>query len=238
MAFPEVDDYLSCQPSTSRHFDCRYFNLFFEKYCGLVSEPLNVYIDIAMETNINSTNNEITVGAKMSKESMHNSDVNIIRIMVETNVTDVISSVVMQKISSRHSNSALINHGNHRIYWFQPREFIYQKYVQRILLKYFEDYLPDYMLVPLNQIPKEMMDPSCHISGFGLAYIVKYLYDVLRGREPYYEELRRFVARIEQEYESLDSDDSGIEHGIFIEYDFGNVPLEIGGSTVGKIPSE
>ena len=235
MSLPDLDNYLSEEPTSSCYLDGRYFNLVFANYPGLIKNHL------VIQVNTDHQNSGVKLGAYMERAEPNNNDINLIRVMIETITTDFVTDFTdatpAKKMTGRHSNLLLVNHLKKRIYWFQPGEYVHQQKVQKMLLKYLSKYYPQYLLVPMDPMLQEEETPGCPMSGFCVAYVIKYSYDILKGVEPRYEDIRRFASKIENTYGKLDPHNADIEYGLFGDDNkLGGVLLGgLGGAVIGTV---
>lgn len=242
MSLPDLENYRDNQPTQSCYLDGRYFNLVFDEYPGLVKNPLMINIVSNITKMGSSSNLKLQSGAYMISSNMDTQYDNIIRVVIETNVieTDSQSSPSKVEESSRHCNLLIVSHPDSKIYWFQPTTniYAYQQEVQKILMKYLSSFLPNYLVVPVDSYVKDEKTPGCELSGFCVAYCIKYAYDVLNGYEPDLSDIRRFASEIENLYPGLDPENPDIEYGFFgnDNNSSGNAVLGgLGGAAVGTL---
>lgn len=236
MSLPDLDNYHVQNPTASCYLDGRYFNLVFEHYPGLIRQPLYVQINVAKTP----AKEKVTVGAVMERVDMNRDHLNLLRVVIDASITEN-----GETRSMRHCNLILINHDRERIYWFEPNGFPYQFKIAKILTKYFGKYLKSYLLVPLDidiqeskqngSIGASATTPSCDVSGFCIAYSIKYAYDVLRGRSIDLSNIRQFASKIEQIYGPLDPANPDAVYGLFEGRAGGALLGGLGGAAVGTL---
>ena len=238
MTLPNLDDYLLSDPSTSCYLDGRYFNLVFQNYPGLVKNPLTVQVNVG-PNGVGSNNDDVKVGIYMEPTQVNPNDINLIRVIIVTNVTRMHNTNnpanrnLLTEQLERHSNLLIVNNEKRRIYWFQPGDYVYQQKIQKMLLKYLMKYYPDYLLVPVDPMILNEKTPGCKRSGFCVAYVIKYAYDLLNGVEPNYKNIRRFAGKIEKMYGKLDPNGADVEYGLFGSDGSGDNKL--GGALLGGL---
>lgn len=254
MSLPNLENYRDNEPTKSCYLDGRYFNLVFNDYPGLIENPLMINIvsnitKMGSSTQMKSQghsqgdfNNEfvsqikVQSGARMESSVMNTQYDNIIRVVIETTVIEKQLSNVEQS-SSKHCNLLIVSHRDSRIYWFQPSTnkngknnyYVYQQKVQKILIKYLSSFLPGYLIVPVDSNVDDEKTPGCAMSGFCVAYCIKYGYDVINGYEPDLSDIRRFASEIENLYYPLDPVNPDIEYGFFGNNDNTNENVLLGG---------
>jgi hypothetical protein len=231
MSLPNLDNYLSEEPTSSCYMDGRYFNLVFANYPGLIQNPLIIQI------NSDDQIGKVKLGAYMAQNEPNNNDINLIRVIIENITPDFTNVTPSKKMVGRHSNLLMVNNLKKRIYWFQPGDHIHQQKIQKILLKYLSKYYPQYLLVPMDPMSISDQTPGCQTSGFCVAYVIKYTYDILKGVEPRYENIRRFVSKIENTYGKLDPTNADVEYGLFGDDNKlgGTLLGGLGGAAIGTV---
>ena len=95
--------------------------------------------------------------------------------------------------------------------------------------------MPNYLLVPLDPIIDIDTNPDCPISGFCVAYAIKYGYDTILGRNVDLSDIRKFAHRIEEVIGPLDSNNPDIEYGLFDGRAGGALLGGLGGAAIGTI---
>lgn len=218
LAKTNLRDYKGYPPTSSCYLDGRYFNMLFNFYPGLIKAPLVInlkeYVDNQNETKIQYT-------AIMESAPVRSEFVNILRIIINTP-------------NSRHSNVALIDFNNRKIYWFDPIPNRYSPAIKEVLDHYLHEYI-DFDIVPVNINISPETTPGCEKSGFCLAYSTKYVYDWLTNGDFDMSDIRKFAFAIEHKLGALPIEGADIEYG-FVGPVGRNVAIgALGGGLIGGV---
>lgn len=187
---PNLDDYMDYDPTNECYLDGRYFDLVFSEYPGYINSPILIELDVGEDY----LNQKTTIHKGFTYK---NYDINIIRIIIETP-------------SSRHSGVLIIDMNKKKGYYFDSSSFNNKDIILNILTNnlFFDKPVE---LIPTNIILEH--NPNCDISGYCVAYSIKFVYDYLLNRDFDPSEIRRFVSCIEDKYGALDPVYADIEYG-------------------------
>ncbi len=198
MELVDLDDYLNYPRTNKCYLDGRYFNLVFEDYEGLIKDPLYVIItDDNIEVLFNTFDQKIF---------------NMPRFLL--------MRVVIISENTKHANLLIFDKDNNVCYRFDPHRNMHGFELHRLIDESIQDYLNisfNFKLYNINVDFDPEFNEDCDISGYCVAYIIKYAYDFLLDRsfDPY--DIRRFANKIESEYEDLldINEEPDVEYGIF-----------------------
>jgi len=184
-------------PTQSCYLDGRYFNKVFERYPGLVKEPLNIVIVRDKRTG------EMRYENYMTQTEINNNYPGLLRVIINTP-------------EGRHSSLVIIDYKDAKIYRFDPygRKSPYFEQVNTIIERYLDLYIDFDMYVVENPV-YDQKNPKCVSGGFCVAYVIKYAYDYLNGRQFDPTEILRFAGMIENMYGPLSEEGKDVEFGLF-----------------------
>lgn len=207
---PDLRIYQEFEPTKSCYLDGRYFNLVFSRYPGLVSAPLEIYMDL--------NENGMEQSVSLNNIKFKDNDINILRVIINTPET-------------RHSGVLLIDMENSNGYYFDCA----MKTGNNVVINMMSTFLNmDIEWIALDT-PYEQT-PGCEKSGFCVAYSIKFAYDYLLNVPYDFNNIRRFSAAIEDAYEPLDPNNKDIEYGEFAPVFLGAVGGGLIGGLVGGVP--
>jgi len=192
-----LDDYRMYEPTLSCYLDGRYFNKVFANYPGLIRSPLNIHVFRDRRSG------ELTHRSYMNESHVDNRYPGLLRVVINTP-------------NGRHSSLLIIDYRNKRVLRFDPHgdRYPYSHEVNLLI----EDYLAPFLDFTMYHIHNDIIEeknPNCDVSGFCVAYVIKFAYDYLNGRtyDPY--EIRRFANIVEQTYGPLSAEGKDVEYGLF-----------------------
>lgn len=214
-------DYKSYPPTTSCYLDGRYFNKVFARYPGLITSPLNIHIVR------NRTTGDLSYRSHMNEAHINNAYPGFLRIIINTP-------------EGRHSSLLIIDYKNAKIFRFDPygRNSPYFDQVNMMIEKYLETFL-NFQLYIIDDVVQQVYNPACNISGYCLAFVIKYAYDYLNKRSFDGSEIMSFANVVEQMYGPLPVEGKDVEYGLFgnDNPDQGRNMLigSVGGATLGGL---
>jgi hypothetical protein len=173
-----LDDYKNLPDTKTCYLDGRYFNKVFSRYPGLVAEPLEINIFKGNKYNV-----------KMNGVKINSNYPGILRVIITT-PTD------------RHSNLLILDYEGEKIFRFEPlgMDAPYYDEIDNIIC----DYMSQYMDNTVQSINTEINnDKNIHCgdkSGFCVAYVIKFAYDYLNGRNYDPSHILRFANKIQSIY--------------------------------------
>lgn len=194
-------NYKSQQPTQSCYLDGRYFNKVFAKYPGLVREPLNIVIVRDKRTG------EVRYHDHMNQTAINNNFPGLMRVIINTP-------------EGRHSSLVIVDYKDARIYRFDPygRFSPYFEQVNTIIERYLDLYI-DFDMYVIDNPVYEQKNPTCVAkgvpSGFCVAYVIKYAYDYLNGRQFDPSGIMQFAGTVEKMYGPLPEEGKDVEYGLF-----------------------
>lgn len=192
-----LDGYQMYDQTPSCYLDGRYFNKVFANYPGLIRSPLNIHVFRDRRSG------ELTHRSFMNESSVNNNYPGLLRVIINTP-------------TGKHSSLLIIDYRERRVLRFDPHG-THSPYSHEVNLL-IEDYLApflDFTMYHIDNPVSEEKTPNCDMSGFCVAYVIKFAYDYLNRRtyEPY--EIRRFASMIEQTYGPLPEEGKDVEYGLF-----------------------
>ena len=194
-----LDNYKSYPPTKSCYLDGRYFNKVFDKYPGLIREPLNITIMRDQETG------QIRYTDQMKQTLINNQYPGLLRVVINTP-------------ESRHSNLVIIDYQGAKLYRYEPNgtSSPYYNEINRIIEQYMVMYI-DFDMYNIDAPAMNQKNPACIEkgikNGFCVAYVIKYGYDYLNGRQYDPSDILRFSSIIEHVYGPLPHENVDIEYG-------------------------
>jgi hypothetical protein len=216
IVLPNLSDYKNEEPTKNCYLDGRYFNLVFQTYPGLVRTPIRIFIGKSGDKTFKGIEaNNIRLSDMVS--------FNIIRIIIETP-------------HAKHANLLIVDRNAKMGYWFDPRSSPYGKGIKKLLSNTVGlQFGIRIKKVNKDIAPQDSDEPKegCSISGFCMAYVIKYAYDFLRGTVFDSTDIQRFAAKVESIYGPLP------EEGKDVEYDWTNQQATntllggLGGAVIG-----
>lgn len=218
MSLPDFSDYQSFEKISSCYLDGRYFNLVFNDYPGLIENPLQI--------NLQMDQNALKTGVFLEKTKINLNYVGLLKIVITTD-------------NARHCNLALIEYSKKKIIWFFPAVHRHQMIISKLLTEYFALFFPDYLIYPVDFDLTPEQNEDCPISGFCVAYCIKYAYDYLLNQPINLTEIRRFAKMVEDSFDPLDPNTPDVEYGPFDEMSknqFTGVLIGgVGGAAIGGL---
>jgi hypothetical protein len=188
---PDLDDYLDYPETQSCYLDGRYFNLVFQNYPGLISNPIKAYFDISQngyESSIFAENISINDGP-----------INLLRVIVESNDTRHSAIIVIKKNDNGEYSGLFFD-----AHMEEEHKPILNMIAQTLNLNI--EYVS-----PVDKLNEKT--PGCEKSGFCVAYSIKYAYDYIKGNNTDFSDIRKFVSKIESIYGMLDKENADVEYG-------------------------
>lgn len=197
-----LNNYKLYPDTNSCYLDGRYFNKVLESYPGLITEPLNIIINKNQETNY-----------YMKSTELDNRYPGLLRVIINTP-------------KGRHSNLLIIDYKNSKVFRFDPngQNSPYFNQVNTIIQQYLGLYLDFELFIIDPTISLTTTNTSCNNntnnntnnkSGFCVAYVIKYAYDYLQGRDFDPSHILKFTQAVETIYGPLPQKGKDIEYGIF-----------------------
>ena len=128
--------------------------------------------------------------------------------------------VIINTPEGRHSSLVIIDYQNAKLYRFDPygRLSPYFEQVNTMIEKYLDLYI-DFDMYIIDNPVYDQKNPTCVSNGipggFCVAYVIKYAYDYLNGRQYDPTEILRFTEMIENMYGPLPVEGKDIEYGLF-----------------------
>ena len=192
-----LDQYKSYPPTTSCYLDGRYFNKVFARYPGLVISPLNIYIIR------DRMSGDLSYRTHMNEAHINNAYPGLLRVIINTP-------------EGRHSSLLIIDYRNAKIFRFDPygRNSPYFDQVNSVIEKYLDTFL-NFQLYIIDDMVPQVYNPRCDVSGYCLAFVIKYAYDYLNRRPFDGSEIMRFANVVEQTYGPLPVEGKDVEYGLF-----------------------
>jgi hypothetical protein len=192
-----LDQYKSYPPTTSCYLDGRYFNKVFARYPGLITSPLNVYVVR------DRMSGDLSYRTHMNEAHINNAYPGLLRVIINTP-------------EGRHSSLLIIDYRNAKIFRFDPygRNSPYFDQVNAVIEKYLDTFL-NFQLYIIDDMVPQVYNPRCDVSGYCLAFVIKYAYDYLNRRPFDGSEIMRFSNLVEQMYGPLPVEGKDVEYGLF-----------------------
>ena len=196
LEIPNLDDYKNYPETQKCYLDGRYFDLIFKNFPGFIKSPL--YIKNIIDTTNNNFKTSIEI--KDFKINM-NQPISIIRVIIETS-------------ENRHSAVIIIRNEEfgYKGYFFDPSTSTLTSENNEFILLLIKDAFG----IPIEMIQiYDVLDagtPGCDITGFCVAYSIKYVYDYLNNRPFNSSNIRKFASKIESIYPPLDPNNPDIEY--------------------------
>ncbi len=200
-----LDNYKLYPDTASCYLDGRYFNKAFNKYLGLIQEPLHIFITRDKKTG------ELRYEEYMRETAINNKYPGLLRVIINTP-------------EGRHSSLVIIDYAGAKIFRFDPygRLSPYFNQVNTIIERYMDRYIDFDMYVIDNPPYGQKYDeknPTCEVAGtpggFCVAYVIKYAYDYLNHRDYDPSEILKFVSAVERTYGVLPEEGKDVEYGLF-----------------------
>ena len=207
--------------SSKCYLDGRYFNHVLSPYEGLVRTPMFIGIeegDFTEDPN-DGDRREFEMRMLFNGQSLKDSSgpVRLIRMIIE------IGRAGTQGIA-RHSNLISIDTRSKKIWRFEPiRDHPYRGPIQRGLIEYFEEILPDYTLIMSPEHPQLIESSVCRGRGMCAAYVLMMAMKVVTGRIRNWfprdsnqaeKQILRFAFAIEQQFGILQGEPE-LDYGFF-----------------------
>lgn len=194
-----LDDFRNYKPTDSCYLDGRYFNLVFQRYPGLLMNPLDIKIKRRVSHITDEEEDSISI-------SMH-----------ETHVNTKFPGLLKLRIFANntiHSNLLILDYERGKVHKFEPlgKKSPYFKeineYVERYLSSFFDLELQviDIDLHAILDDKNERCIQEGEETGFCAAYIILYAYCFLNNKtfEPW--DIRKFAAKVEDTYGKLEGE--------------------------------
>lgn len=194
----DLDDYMSYPETTQCGLDGRYFNKVFEGYSGLIRNP--IVIDLFAEMSPQKISGGVSISLDMKQTRFNPSVINILRVIIETP-------------NSRHSNVILFDPKSAIVWWIEPFKHEFSDRVRNEIEEYLSRVFRDVKILDLVLDVPDLKTAGCQQSGFCVAYIIKYVYDVIFAKRTFNPiGIKRFASKIESTY-TLTSGIPDIEYG-------------------------
>jgi hypothetical protein len=192
-----LDNYKEFDETDSCYLDGRYFNLVLSDYPGLIRNP--IYLKIK------ENQTEILIDIDTTEVMINDHNIPLIfRMIIETHTSN--------NHKMRHSN--LLIYHNKILYRYEPHGVglsDHDQYIDAILTQYFRNTF-ECELLNINAPVIPEYNQNCFKSGYCVAYVLKYAYDYINGRDYDPSEIKRFVKCVETNY-NLPIGDPDIEYG-------------------------
>lgn len=204
---PNLDNYLDYEPTQNCYLDGRYFNLVFESYPGLIDSYLNICFDL----NDNSLTQSVVLNKNFKYKPIHG--INILRVIIEFNKIKHSAAIIFD----------VSDDNNIKAYFFDSSKILESnKIANHIILSTIKDTLGlKYNVELISPDINLEVNSNCTISGFCLAYTIKFIYDYLLGRSFDFQNIRKFAACIEDYFGPLDPNFAEPEYGPGDDFAFG-----------------
>jgi len=124
--------------------------------------------------------------------------------------------VIINTPEGRHSSLLIIDYKNAKIFRFDPygRNSPYFDQVNAVIEKYLDTFL-NFQLYIIDDMVPQVYNPRCDVSGYCLAFVIKYAYDYLNRRPFDGSEIMKFSNLVEQMYGPLPVEGKDVEYGLF-----------------------
>lgn len=199
----DLSDYRSYSPTQSCYLDGRYFNKVFQNYPGLLKNPLNIYIKHIKVNKKNVEAEEVKYNVNMSQSNINKDYIGMLRVIINTP-------------TSRHSNLLLLDYTNKKVYRFEPLGDT-NNYINNIIKEYLEYFMVIDEIININNDENNEQNTKCTEkglkSGYCMAYIIKFGYDYLLGKDFDPTDIRRFANKVESSYVLNPDTQNDIEYG-------------------------
>lgn len=226
MAYTDNLDQYKTHPNTrSCYLDGRYFNKVFANYPGLIREPLNILISR------NKRTGELRYDNYMKETYINNNYPGLLRVIINTP-------------EGRHSNLIVIDYAGSNLYRFDPygQTSPYFDHVNHVIEEYLDRFL-DFEMYTIDNPIYDEKNPTCVSNGkpggFCVAYVIKYAYDYLNGKNYDPSDILKFAGMIETKYGPLSEIGKDVEYGLFDGPDGSNNPNQgrnvAGGMILGGV---
>lgn len=191
-----LDAYHSFPETTSCYLDGRYFNLVFRNYPGLIIEPLRI--------NIYRENGREEYDVDMGNADVDNRFPNLLRVVINTP-------------EGRHSNLLILDFKRGIVFRYEPfaRSYPYFDAVNMIVMRFLRKF-GNFRLEIIDAPAHLRKNPACDSrGGMCVAYITKFAYDYLNGRQYDQSDILSFAGMVEQTYGTLPERGKDVEFGLF-----------------------
>jgi len=197
-----LNTYKNYPTTKSCYLDGKYFNRVFARYPGLIQEPLNITIVKRrsyknLETYLElETYESFEYSGHMNYTSIDQNLPGLLRVIINTP-------------SGRHSNLLIINYESGTVYRYEPdtTNNLYHDSINKLILEYLGSYLNVDKIYDIPSPVVNNYNPKCTSnqikSGFCVAYVIKYAYDYLNGREYDPSDILKFSSAVETIYGPL-----------------------------------
>jgi len=143
--------------------------------------------------------------------------------------------IILHTPSSKHSNLLIIDYENEKIYRYDPcgRKTKYNDQVNKLIKDYFKNYL-DFDLYSFDYPIYDVKNSKCKHSGYCVAYIIKFAYDIINNKGVDLSDIRKFANLVETKFGPLPYAGRDIEYGIMGDTKGRNALIGgLGGALIG-----
>jgi hypothetical protein len=203
-----LDTYKNYQPTKSCYLDGKYFNQVFSLYPGLITEPLHINIlKKRIYSPLNQEVNQREVKTYLELETSKEYSVHMNFTTIDRNYPGLLR-VIITTPSGRHSNLLIISYDENKttVYRYEPspKDDVYHDEINKLILEYLGSYLNVDAIYDIPSPSVNNYNPSCTSkqikNGFCVAYVIKYAYDYLNGRDYDPTDILKFASAVEDIY--------------------------------------